>query len=235
MCTSQLFCKRYCLFSAIVKHPLMLLQEIKLDQQPLEHAPALGDDVLSTSLLQPETISCSSSSAPAASVRGRATLKRKAKTTAEHILSDADVTADDSTVTRESAVVLTDANDSHTNLALARVHNDHDYTMKAAKRPCLLPLPDTVAKPKIPIQEKTVTQSAPCTSKSKDEKYIERRTKNNIASKRSRKTRKEKFVSMEERADNLVIENKELAQKIVKMEALAKAMKEALVKKMASK
>jgi C4-dicarboxylate-specific signal transduction histidine kinase len=66
-------------------------------------------------------------------------------------------------------------------------------------------------------------------------KYVERRQKNNVASKRSRETRKQKFVDMEQRANDLEKSNDALKTKIEKLEQLAKQMKEVLVKKLATK
>jgi len=65
-------------------------------------------------------------------------------------------------------------------------------------------------------------------------KYLERRRKNNIASKRSRETRKTKFLSMDDEADELERSNAELRQKIEQLESLTKRMKEALVAKLSS-
>ena len=65
-------------------------------------------------------------------------------------------------------------------------------------------------------------------------KYLERRRKNNIASKRSRETRKSKFLSMDEQADELERSNTELRQRIEQLESLTKRMKEALVAKLSA-
>nr|KAG5687936.1 hypothetical protein BaRGS_021644 [Batillaria attramentaria] len=67
------------------------------------------------------------------------------------------------------------------------------------------------------------------------DKYRNRREKNNIASKRSRDTRKRKFADMEAEADRLQTENARLETRIVELERLAKQMKEILVAKMAGK
>lgn len=65
-------------------------------------------------------------------------------------------------------------------------------------------------------------------------KYLERRRKNNIASKRSRETRKTKFMSMDEQADELEKANAELRQRIEQLESLTKRMKEALVARLST-
>jgi len=67
------------------------------------------------------------------------------------------------------------------------------------------------------------------------EKYRERRRKNNIASKRSRETRKDKFNSMEQKAIELEKHNAELQQKVKELESLTKRMRETLIQKMTMK
>ena len=66
----------------------------------------------------------------------------------------------------------------------------------------------------------------------KDERYRERRIKNNIASKRSRETRKMKYTAMEQKAIDLEASNEELEQRVEELEALTKRMKEVLVKRL---
>ena len=60
-------------------------------------------------------------------------------------------------------------------------------------------------------------------------KYLERRRKNNIASRRSREIRKIKYSEMEQKAMHLESENKRLKEKIAKMEILTAQMKETLI------
>jgi len=74
-------------------------------------------------------------------------------------------------------------------------------------------------------------QSVPLTSA---ERKVQRRIKNNIASRRSRETRKQKFSAMEEEAMELERKNKELTQKVMELETLAKQMKAVLVKRLAT-
>jgi len=64
-------------------------------------------------------------------------------------------------------------------------------------------------------------------------KYRERRRKNNIASRRSRETRKQKFKDMEAQADELEVKNQELRLKIERMERLTESMKSVLIQKLA--
>lgn len=66
-------------------------------------------------------------------------------------------------------------------------------------------------------------------------KQAKRRIKNNIASKRSRETRKNKFKDMEQEADELEKKNAELRKKIETLEVVTKQMKQLLIEKMASK
>jgi len=73
------------------------------------------------------------------------------------------------------------------------------------------------------------------TCRSKTQKYLERRRKNNIASKRSRETRKEKFSSMEQKAADLERDNAKLREKVTELEALTKRMREILIQRMVKK
>ncbi len=60
-----------------------------------------------------------------------------------------------------------------------------------------------------------------------------RRRKNNIASRRSRETRKQKFVGMEKQAEELEAKNAALRVKVAELERLTKIMKDALVQQLA--
>jgi len=66
-------------------------------------------------------------------------------------------------------------------------------------------------------------------------KYSDRRTKNNIASRKSRQNRKNKYVLMEQEALDLEAENVRLKDKVREMEEAARIMKKALVDHLASK
>jgi len=76
--------------------------------------------------------------------------------------------------------------------------------------------------------------SEPSTSKD-SQKYHERRRKNNIASRRSRQTRKQKFACMEGKAEELEAMNARLEQQAVELESLTKLMKQILVEKLSKK
>ena len=77
-----------------------------------------------------------------------------------------------------------------------------------------------------PESDTTVTHT-------KEEKYRERRRKNNLASKRSRETRKLKFGDMECTARQLEVENDALRTKVEELEMLTKKMKDILVQRLA--
>ena len=82
------------------------------------------------------------------------------------------------------------------------------------------------------VSASTVDTAAVLPSTSGVEKHVERRVKNNIASRRSRETRKQKFASMETEAVRLEEENKKLRAKVEEMEKLAKHMKAELIKRL---
>lgn len=64
------------------------------------------------------------------------------------------------------------------------------------------------------------------------DKHTVRRIKNNVASKKSREQRKQKFADLDAEAETLIVENDRLRAKIVELEKIAKEMKAALVAKM---
>lgn len=66
-------------------------------------------------------------------------------------------------------------------------------------------------------------------------KHAERRRKNNIASRRSRETRKQKFVAMEQQAHELETSNAALRKKVKELEAMTKLMKATLVQRLAGR
>ena len=166
-------------------------------------------------------------SAAASATQSRATLKRKF-----HAME----TTSSKMAAEPYANEMQIDNDMQMSLVLASVESDHDYTLKSPKRPRRHDV--TTSK-----QDSDVFQSPSSTSAlsensrtlTKEDKYVERRIKNNIASRRSRQTRKDKFASMEDKAITLAEENEALTKKIELMESLAKAMKDALIKKMAGK
>jgi len=59
--------------------------------------------------------------------------------------------------------------------------------------------------------------------------YVERRRKNNVASKRSRETRKRQLTNMEEEAVRLEQENIRLKQRVMELERMTQTMKSALM------
>ena len=67
------------------------------------------------------------------------------------------------------------------------------------------------------------------------DKYNRRRVKNNVASKQSRLSRKQKYVDMDGEALRLEAENEELRRRAEKLEELAKEMKRILIEKMVQK
>lgn len=80
-----------------------------------------------------------------------------------------------------------------------------------------------------------VDAGEPSSSNKSSPKYAERRRKNNIASRRSRQTRKQKHASMEQRVDDLQRTNAALEQQIAQLEHLTKTMKHVLVEKLSTK
>lgn len=107
-------------------------------------------------------------------------------------------------------------------LDLGSSMSDHDYMVKKRR---LDPIPSTSSS----------TDSSLMPVESRTNKYRERRDKNNVASRRSREIRKEKFVHMEKEAEELEIRNEHLRKKIEELEKLAAVMKADLIKKMTSK
>lgn len=103
---------------------------------------------------------------------------------------------------------------------------DHDYISKKARMAHATKSPDAA-----PANTRDI---APNSKVNPNEKYRYRRTKNNIASKRSRETRKMKYVEMEDEATRLVKENESLRERMGVLEQLAKEMKATLVEKLSS-
>ena len=100
---------------------------------------------------------------------------------------------------------------------------DHDYTTKSKVT--------EVSEAEVIIQEPVVKGA---NKELVDTKSI-RRQKNNIASKRSREQRKQKFSDLDREAEELVEKNAQLRLKISELEKVAKEMKAVLVAKMAGK
>lgn len=98
---------------------------------------------------------------------------------------------------------------------------DHNYHVPSKKK-CT---GETTALPEFPDE---------CGDDIKHIRYLERRRKNNAASKRSRETKKTKMVGMEEQAVVLESENNSLRERIVELERLSALMKSLLVKKVST-
>lgn len=96
------------------------------------------------------------------------------------------------------------------------VYPDHEYVSKKVCRSGSIATEGEEEVPKV----------------SKEQKYRERRNKNNVASKRSRETRKQKFTVMEQKAVELEASNEDLELRIVELEELTKKMKDILVKRL---
>ncbi|RUS84685.1 hypothetical protein EGW08_007555 [Elysia chlorotica] len=101
---------------------------------------------------------------------------------------------------------------------------DHDYTSKSK-------ITAEMSAAEVICQEGIVKGKG----KEVVDKQSIRRQKNNIASKRSREQRKQKFSDLDREAEELVERNAALRLKIVELERVAREMKAALVAKMAGK
>ena len=117
------------------------------------------------------------------------------------------------------------------------VNPDHnDYTRKSAPvRPLKRARTATVTSESDAesVVSSTSTAFGVVPTMSKDQKYLERRRKNNIASRRSRETRKQKFASMDKQAEELETKNAELRVKVAELEKLTKLMKDTLIQQLA--
>jgi len=81
-------------------------------------------------------------------------------------------------------------------------------------------------------QSSVIAVSSIADADGRDDKYLERRRKNNIASRRSRETRKRKMETMEQRADDLEKENKTLRARVEELERTTRLMKELLLQRL---
>lgn len=108
---------------------------------------------------------------------------------------------------------------------------DHcDYTLK---RPRLSTTSSEVSDSDTESIASSVSSISVSTPLTAAERKVHRRIKNNVASRRSRETRKQKFSAMEEEAMELEKKNKELSQKVIELETMAKQMKAILVQRLA--
>jgi hypothetical protein len=133
-------------------------------------------------------------------------------------------------------------------VAAADPQLDHDYTTKhqtkSAKSGAVeKPISNGNSKGR-PIAKATLSFCEPSTSSNDTflgseevmtDKQAVRRLKNNVASKKSREQRKQKFASLDDEAEKLIQANEELRLKIVELEKTAKEMKAMLVAKMTGK
>lgn len=127
---------------------------------------------------------------------------------------------------KRSASALEDTDDS----VFISTKDHCDYTIKL-KRPRLSTVSSEVSDSDA---ESTISSvSSMSAAVTPTERKVQRRIKNNVASRRSRETRKQKFSSMEEEAMDLERKNKELSQKVIELETLAKQMKAILVQRLA--
>ncbi len=123
-------------------------------------------------------------------------------------------------------------------------HNDYTKRVDNVKRPRLSTTTSEVSDTESLLSNASTTTSvavattgaATATTSAaaqRDQKYYQRRHKNNIASKRSRETRKQKFATMEQQAVDLAKKNEALKVKVAELEELTKLMKESLIQKLA--
>lgn len=115
--------------------------------------------------------------------------------------------------------------------SLTTSNPDHDdYTVKRPR----VATTDSTVETEEPRPSTSSSPSPSCSSTTDGQsKYVERRIKNNIASRRSRQTRKQKFSDMEHQAEQLEIANEKLRQQVTELEKLTKVMKDILVQKLA--
>lgn len=107
---------------------------------------------------------------------------------------------------------------------------DHSDYISKKRRVSSTSSVDSLASETSLVSETTATPT-----KTKTQKYFERRRKNNIASKRSRETRKHKYTDMEQKAIDLEQHNIQLRQKVAELETMTKRMREVLIEKMTKK
>lgn len=98
---------------------------------------------------------------------------------------------------------------------------DHNYASVVPKSPAVHPDIENAC-------AASCEQDVGETKVSKTMKYVERRKKNNLASRRSRETRKRKYAEMQEEVFQLERKNDELRNQIAKMEWMSCTMKRSL-------
>ena len=147
-------------------------------------------------------------------------------------------TSDDVVVVPHTAKLLSIAgpefsNESFTTLCVDGQELDDELFTTLAPDHCYTTIKQATTR-KRNHSEISVGENFNCSGDVKLTKYLERRRKNNIASKRSRETRKSKFLTMDDQAKELEKSNQELRQRIEQLESLTKRMKEALVAKLSA-
>ena len=146
-----------------------------------------------------------------------------------------DVLVGPATVKRSASEAFEDEEEAQTEEPA--VNPDHnDYTRKSAPvRPLKRARTATVTSESDAesVVSNTSTAFGVVPTIGKDQKYLERRRKNNIASRRSRETRKQKFASMDKQAEELEARNAELRVKVAELEKLTKLMKDTLIQQLA--
>ncbi|XP_041371420.1 cell death specification protein 2-like [Gigantopelta aegis] len=115
--------------------------------------------------------------------------------------------------------------------------SDHDYVSKRLRLSSPSESSDDYAgsvkmEPASTVAMETKAFTVPVTP---EMKYRQRRNKNNVASRRSRETRKQKYSEMDVVAEQLKVDNEKLKVRIVELEKLAKEMKNILVSKLVGK
>lgn len=111
---------------------------------------------------------------------------------------------------------------------------DHDdYTAKRPRVATADSTAETEGEPAPSTSSFARPSSPTCATSETSSKYVQRRIKNNIASRRSRQTRKQKFLDMESQAEQLEEANEKLQQQVAELEKITKIMKDALVQRLA--
>jgi len=140
-------------------------------------------------------------------------------------------TLDISTVFGESAkteVALEIPNEDSSSATLLSYTSDSSQEVPEIK---MTPYVKARKRPAPPVNKDTPVETKSKRQKlSGEEKYNEMRQKNNVASKRSRASRKQKFQSLEVQATQLEEDNKKLREKAELLEKTVKALKASLVK-----
>jgi len=109
---------------------------------------------------------------------------------------------------------------------VANPRADHNYHVPSKKK--------SVSSRTTDLAEEHAVVGEVCDVDGKYMRYLERRRKNNAASKRSRETKKNRMAEMEVQAVNIEQENEDLRVRIAELDRLTKLMKSMLVQKVSS-